>query len=115
MNLPVERIVTIEPLNTERNWKRYGVVNFTIEPPIIVHDSKFLDRAVQAVPGSKSGPNGYALINKVDLTFSDYGGTHGTMEVQNEADHAEVQRVVGEAFTSALGVGMTAIQFSTSE
>jgi hypothetical protein len=105
----IERTITFEPFIPLPTNGNYGSVRFRIEPPIDVHDPKFLENAVNRTPGNKYANGAFDLVAGVDVTYSDPDSTHGRIDMSRPAKPETFQRVMTEAFISELALGGTVL------
>lgn len=114
MSEQIERTVTFgRPVNNGRG--SYDLVRFVIEPPVAVHNPKFLEEAVTATPGNRYAFGDFDLVDGVNVNFSDDTGTYGSMKVHGGVSQEKFQDVVTAAFRSELELGNTALSFAFPE
>jgi hypothetical protein len=113
--VPSQWLTNCTSRRADSEYSSYGLVRFAIEPPIEVHDPKFLEEAVMATPGNKWAFGDFDLVNSVGVNFSDHAGTYGSMEVHSGVPQEKFQNVVTTAFRSGLEVGNTALSLSFPE
>jgi hypothetical protein len=112
----IKRNISFEPIDKDAG-DSYQVLRFVVEPPVLVHDPDFLDKAVKKA--AFKGESDYTywigdfpMIEKVNLTHSDEQSTHGTAEVHRHSDETKLHELIETAFSKALNpVGRAALNF----
>ena len=100
----IHRTVTFEPLVRADNPNAKASVGFTIEPPINVHNTRFLRDAVQAL-GWDNKHADYSIMNDVNVNYSDDRGTYGVVRVGAYTQPEVFQSLIERSFVPALSLG----------
>jgi hypothetical protein len=104
-----DRTVTFEPLIRGDNPNAVASVNFTIEPPINVHNADFLSDAVKGL-GWDNMQGDFPIISAAKVNYSDDESTHGVVKVEAYTQPELFQSLVEKSFVPALSLGSKTVQ-----
>ncbi len=107
----IERTITFQPLDPSLGSQQ---TRFTIEPPIDVHDPRFLNGAVyEAAVASGQNPAemGDPDVGDVNLTYSDGQATNGTAFINGNEYTDTARQLITEGFESGLGTTALKLNF----